>query len=221
MPCNEKDVIDNEKTIKEATYWIVNNNERIKEAGCYFKGNICVGAYVKTSEGYFGTYPIGLITAEDYKKGNEISVEECTQLFEDRLNMQFFDKISNKEENYKAWSLSKATTSAIVDTEAIYGEKLTGEIWITGNKIGANGISLPYDSSTEKIEGRIKLYHKNITTYEEAGCYIVDGRCIGAYVKDSEGNWNTYPIAIMEEVDNSDLTPEKCIKLIEDEINKW
>ncbi|MBR6394520.1 MAG: prepilin-type N-terminal cleavage/methylation domain-containing protein [Ruminococcus sp.] len=43
---------------------------KTKHLGVYLDGGACIGAYVTTDGTYYGTYPGGLITADDYKIGN-------------------------------------------------------------------------------------------------------------------------------------------------------
>ena len=42
---------------------------KAKHMGVYLDGGACIGAYVTTDGTYYGTYPGGLITADDYKIG--------------------------------------------------------------------------------------------------------------------------------------------------------
>ncbi len=51
---------------------------KIKKAGVYLDGGACLGAYVTTDGTYYGTYPGGLITADDYKIGNSNKPDATT-----------------------------------------------------------------------------------------------------------------------------------------------
>ena len=51
---------------------------KIKKAGVYLDGGACLGAYVTTDGTYYGTYPGGLITADDYKIGNNSKPNDTT-----------------------------------------------------------------------------------------------------------------------------------------------
>lgn len=57
--------------------------EKFVEAGIYCKDGVALGGYVKASNGYFGTYPGGLITAKNYDY--DMTVEDCVKLVEERL----------------------------------------------------------------------------------------------------------------------------------------
>ena len=43
---------------------------KAKKLGVYLDGGACIGAYITTDGTYYGTYPGGLITADDYKIGS-------------------------------------------------------------------------------------------------------------------------------------------------------
>lgn len=51
---------------------------KVKHAGVYLDGGACLGAYVTTDGTYYGTYPGGLITADDYKIGNSNKPNDTT-----------------------------------------------------------------------------------------------------------------------------------------------
>ncbi|MBQ9894558.1 MAG: prepilin-type N-terminal cleavage/methylation domain-containing protein [Ruminococcus sp.] len=51
---------------------------KVKKAGVYLDGGTAVGAYVTTDGTYYGTYPGGLITADDYKIGSSNKPNDAT-----------------------------------------------------------------------------------------------------------------------------------------------
>ena len=52
----------------------------LEEAGILFVNGIAYGTYTKTSDGYFGTCPFGLITTENFDF--DMTVEDCVKLIE-------------------------------------------------------------------------------------------------------------------------------------------
>ena len=51
---------------------------KAKHLGVYLDGGACLGAYVTTDGTYYGTYPGGLITADDYKIGSGSKPDDTT-----------------------------------------------------------------------------------------------------------------------------------------------
>ncbi|MBQ3948223.1 MAG: prepilin-type N-terminal cleavage/methylation domain-containing protein [Ruminococcus sp.] len=51
---------------------------KAKKLGVYLDGGACIGAYITTDGTYYGTYPGGLITADDYKIGSGSKPNDTT-----------------------------------------------------------------------------------------------------------------------------------------------
>ena len=70
---------------------------KAKKLGVYLDGGACIGAYITTDGTYYGTYPGGLITADDYKIGGGDKPNDTTA---------------------KSWVCKKLSEAAAEDTPA-------------------------------------------------------------------------------------------------------